>query len=110
MEWWLLSVLCLTGLILLFLEVFIPSGGVLAIAAVLCIGYSIWELWIQDYQFLAVICVAFTVLYTVILFKLWVKKFGLKSKNSVSVPVSMAQILSEMTFVHREHWWANEGW
>ncbi|MBT6967601.1 MAG: hypothetical protein HOA02_02290 [Planctomycetes bacterium] len=79
MEWWLLSVLCLTGLILLFLEVFIPSGGVLAIAAVLCIGYSIWELWIQDYQLLAVICVAFTVLYTVILFKLWVKKFGLKT-------------------------------
>ncbi|MDE0959694.1 MAG: hypothetical protein OSB09_02845 [Planctomycetota bacterium] len=79
MEWWLLSVLCLTGLILLFLEVFIPSGGVLAIAAVLCIGYSIWELWIQDLQLLAVICAAFTISYTVILFKLWIKKFSLKA-------------------------------
>ncbi len=77
MEWWLLSVLCIAGLTLLFLEVFIPSGGILAIAAVLCIGYSIWELWLQGYQWLAVICAGFTVLYTVALFKFWVKRIGL---------------------------------
>ena len=34
MEWWLLSMLCLLGLVLLFLEVFIPSGGILAIAGI----------------------------------------------------------------------------
>ncbi len=77
MEWWLLSVLCIAGLTLLFLEVFIPSGGILAIAAVLCIGYSIWELWLQGEIVLALICAAFTALYTVALFKFWVKKIGL---------------------------------
>jgi membrane-bound serine protease (ClpP class) len=77
MEWWLLSVLCIAGLTLLFLEVFIPSGGILAIAAVLCIGYSIWELWLQGEIVLALICAGFTVLYTVALFKFWVKRISL---------------------------------
>ncbi len=97
MEWWLLSVLCLSGLILLFLEVFIPSGGILAIAAILCIGYSIWELWLQDQHLLAIICCTFTIFYTVALFKFWVRKIGLHTTldegDSLGDDVQMAREL-----------------
>lgn len=79
MEWWLLSMLCLTGLVLLFLEVFIPSGGILAIAAILCIGYSIWELILQDQKVIALLCATFTVIYIVVLVKFWLGKIGLKT-------------------------------
>ncbi|MGE4618362.1 MAG: NfeD family protein [Planctomycetota bacterium] len=77
MEWWLLSMLCLLGLVLLFLEVFIPSGGILAIAAVLCIGYSIWELWIQGEIALSILCAVLTAAYIVGLFKFWIKRIGM---------------------------------
>jgi membrane-bound serine protease (ClpP class) len=77
MEWWLLSMLCLLGLVLLFLEVFIPSGGILAIAAVLCIGYSIWELWIQGEIALSILCAVLTTAYIVGLFKFWIKRIGM---------------------------------
>ncbi len=79
MEWWLLSMLCLLGLVLLFLEVFIPSGGILAIAAILCIGYSIWDLVLHDETAIAILCAAFTLVYIVLLFKFWVKRVGLKT-------------------------------
>ena len=79
MEWWLLSMLCLLGLVLLFLEVFIPSGGILAIAAILCIGYSIWDLTLRGETVLALLCAGFTVVYVVLLFKFWVKRVGHKT-------------------------------
>ena len=70
MEWWLLSILCLTGLILIFLEVFIPSGGVLAIAALLCIAYSIWELHLQGETTLAIVCAVLTAAWMLSMTKL----------------------------------------
>lgn len=79
MEWWLLSMLCLAGLVLIFLEVFIPSGGVLAIAALLCIGYSIWELYLQGETAIAVTCAVFTVGWIVLLFRFWLNRVGLKT-------------------------------
>ena len=82
MEWWLLSMLCITGLILIFLEVFIPSGGVLAIAALLCICYSIWELYLQGNTILAIVCAVFTIAWIVFMFRFWLNKVGLKTDLS----------------------------
>ena len=79
MEWWLLSILCLTGLILIFLEVFIPSGGVLAIAALLCISYSIWELHLQGETTLAIVCAVLTAAWIARLFRFWLNRVGLKA-------------------------------
>ncbi len=84
MEWWLLSMLCLAGLILIFLEVFIPSGGVLAIAALLCIAYSVWELYLQGYTLLAVSCSVLTVSWIVFLFRFWLRRVGLRTDLSES--------------------------
>ena len=79
MEWWLISILCLTGLFLIFLEVFIPSGGVLAIAALLCIAYSIWELHLQGETTLAIVCAVLTAAWIALLFRFWLNRVGLKA-------------------------------
>ena len=84
MEWWLLSMLCLAGLILIFLEVFIPSGGLLAIAALLCIAYSVWELHLQGHSYIALACAVMTAFWIVFLFRFWLRRVGLKTDLAAS--------------------------
>ncbi|HIN81250.1 MAG TPA: hypothetical protein EYN00_09265, partial [Planctomycetes bacterium] len=76
LEWWLLSMLYLGGFLLFFLELFIPSGGILAVAAVLCTGYAIFELFDMGQQPLAWICILMTLLYVVGLFRFWLRRIG----------------------------------
>lgn len=87
MEWWLLSMLCIAGLILIFLEVFIPSGGVLAIAALLCIGYSVWELYLQGHTVIATVCAIFTIFWIIFMFRFWLNKVGLKTNLEDSISI-----------------------
>ncbi len=95
MEWWLLSMLCLGGLVMIFLEVFIPSGGLLAISALLCIGYSIWELYLQGYTMVAALCAVLTIAWCVFLFKFWLRKVGLNTdlaeSDSIGDDVKMSK-------------------
>jgi len=46
LEPWLVDVLVyISGLVLILLELFIPSGGVLGIAAVICVVYSLYSMF-----------------------------------------------------------------
>jgi membrane-bound serine protease (ClpP class) len=55
------------GLACFMAEVFIPSGGVLGIAGVLCVGYPIWMLFANDNPVLGSGCVGLTLAYGVFL-------------------------------------------
>jgi membrane-bound serine protease (ClpP class) len=64
----------LAALLLLFLEVFIPSGGVLGIAAIICLVYSVHALFTHGYPWTAWAAIAFTIVYIVALVRFWLKR------------------------------------
>ena len=78
MELWLLTMLYLGGFLLFFLEIFIPSGGILAVAAILCTGYAILELFNLGHTTSAWICLGMTLIYIVGLFRFWLRKISHK--------------------------------
>ena len=61
------------GLGLFFLELFVPSGGVLGIGATLCIVYSLWELN-QISPWITWICVVFTAVYLFVLVRWGIRR------------------------------------
>jgi len=69
--------LYLIGVVLLFIEIFIPSGGSLAIAALLCIGYSVYSLFERGQPVPAWTLIALTLSYCVLLVRYWLKKMRL---------------------------------
>lgn len=60
----------LGGLVLLFLELFVPSGGILGLAGSLCVMYGIWEL-VQWNLLAGLFVIGLTVVYAVVVFKFW---------------------------------------
>lgn len=68
MDWFYLVLIYLLGLALAFLEIFIPSGGLIGIASALCLTFSLWKLFGES-VLLGSICVVLTVLYVFFLVK-----------------------------------------
>ena len=103
MELWLLTMLYLGGFLLFFLELFIPSGGILAVSAILCTGYAILELFNLGHTTSAWICLGMTLIYVVGLFRFWLRKISHQGDLGDSVAsgddVKAAASLSETTGV-----------
>ena len=72
------------GLSLLFLELFIPSGGILGITGTLCALYGIWEIFTLN-VFLGAAVLILTILYIVVLIKFWAKRVTLTQDLSGAV-------------------------
>ena len=86
MEPWLLELgLYLLGLLLIFLELFIPSGGVLGIGSLICIIYSIYSMFQKDYTAVAWSAIVVTVLYVIVVVRFWVKRMTLAENLATSV-------------------------
>ena len=66
--------LYLLGLCLCFVELFIPSGGIIGIAAALCLAYAIWEMFAQN-AWVASLAIAFTLIYVVVLVRWGFRRF-----------------------------------
>ena len=66
------TLLYLLGLALVVVELFIPSGGIISIAALLCLGYSIYQIF-QLSSLLGFLVVLLTSGYVV-----WVVRWGLR--------------------------------
>ena len=66
--------LYLLGLGLCFVELFIPSGGIIGIAAALCLGYAIWEMFSVN-PWVASLAIAFTLVYVVVLVRWGFRRF-----------------------------------
>lgn len=64
----------LAGLILIFLELFIPSGGVLGIAAIICIVYSLHSLFSRGQPVAAWSAIVLTIFYIVFAVRFWLKR------------------------------------
>lgn len=75
----------LAGLILIFLELFIPSGGVLGIAAIICIIYSLQSLFSRGQPVAAWSAIALTVVYIVFVVRFWLKRVRHSASLSGSV-------------------------
>ena len=76
----------LAGLILIFLELFIPSGGVLGIAAIICIVYSLHSLFSRGQPVAAWSAIALTAAYVVFVVRFWLKRV----RHSESLTGSLA--------------------
>jgi len=63
----------LLGLALIFLELFVPSGGILGIVGTLCSLYGIWQTFAYHFL-LGIATIGATLLYAVIVFRLWKKR------------------------------------
>lgn len=77
--WFWYILLYLIGLGLFFLELFVPSGGIIALAAVMTVGYSIYSLWTSGYSTVGVITTVLTFLYLIWLIRWGIRKFSLAS-------------------------------
>jgi membrane-bound serine protease (ClpP class) len=76
----------LAGLILIFLELFIPSGGVLGIAAIICIVYSLQSLFARGQPAAAWSAIGLTLVYVVFVVRFWLKRI----RHSASLTGSLA--------------------
>ncbi|MEM7168483.1 MAG: NfeD family protein [Planctomycetota bacterium] len=78
---WVLFVLFLyaVALGLILLEIFLPSGGILGIVAMVIAGYCLYELYNHDQLWLAVIMVIFTLGYIVWAFRWGIRRMALHS-------------------------------
>lgn len=75
MDPWLVDVLVyMAGLALILLEMFIPSGGVLGISAVICIGYSLYSLFDRGQSEAAYSAMGVTGVYLVVVTRFWLKR------------------------------------
>ena len=68
----------LVGLTLLFLELFIPSGGVLGIIGSLCSLYGVWVIMSWN-SIVGVVIIVVTAVYVIILLKFWAKRVTMSS-------------------------------
>jgi len=75
--WQVELLLYLIGVLLLFIEIFIPSGGSLAIAAILCIAYSVYSLFERGQPIPAWTLLALTLGYCGLLVRFWLKRMRL---------------------------------
>jgi membrane-bound serine protease (ClpP class) len=83
---WLVEVFFyVAGLALIFLELFIPSGGVLAIAAIICLVYSLNSLFARGYPGAAWGAIGLTVVYLVVVLRFWLKRMRLTESLRDSV-------------------------
>lgn len=94
------------GLAFLFLEVFIPSGGILGILAIVSCGFGIYGFVNQGHPYLAVSTVA-----AIILFGFYAIRYGLRrtslatsmsSEDYTSVDAEIADLLGKTGTAHSE--------
>ena len=83
-DWPYTLLIYILGLGLIVLEVFIPSGGLIGIGAVLCLGYSLWQLWVQ-FPWIALVCVVLTAGYVIILVRWGFQRFRMDTNLSDGV-------------------------
>ena len=84
-DWLFILIMYILGLGLCVLEIFIPSGGVIGIAAVLCIVYALWHLVVAGYAGVAIICVIFTLAYVALVLRWGLRRFRMDTSLSDSV-------------------------
>lgn len=72
-SWFGYVLLYLVGLALFFLELFLPSGGLIALTALLFVGYAIYNLFVLEHTAVATGTVVFSLLYLV-----WLVRWGLR--------------------------------
>ncbi len=105
----------LLGLALLFLELFIPSGGILGVSGTVCTIYGIWQLiswngWVGG----VVICLTCLYIYGII--KFWARRVtmtkdlsGADSTSEESAPVDLLGCEGVTTTVLRPAGYADIG-
>ncbi len=86
MDPWLLEItFYVAGLVLIFLELFIPSGGVLGIAAVICLVYSLHSLFDRGYRGVGSAAIGLTVVYLFFVIRFWMKRMRLMTNLGSTV-------------------------
>lgn len=76
--WFPWVLLYLLGLALFFLELFLPSGGIIALAALLSVGYAIYNLFQLEHTAVASGTVLLTFLYLI-----WLVRWGLRRLSHI---------------------------
>ncbi|MCI0650972.1 MAG: hypothetical protein L0Z55_03725 [Planctomycetes bacterium] len=77
-DFWVLILVYVIGLVLYFVELFLPSGGTLAAAATLTVAFALWRLF-PEHPYIASSCILVTIAYLVILIY-----WGVRRLNSVT--------------------------
>lgn len=72
-------------MLLFFVEIFVPSGGALLVGGLVCFVYSLYLFFSNGYILEGSTAVLFTVGYSVILVRFWVKKVKLTETLASSV-------------------------
>jgi membrane-bound serine protease (ClpP class) len=89
----------LLGLGLLFLELFIPSGGLIGIGGVLCTVYGIWQVFDKVGAWAGAIVIVVTIAYLYFIVKFWGKLIkstaDLSGSDSTSPEASPADIVGK---------------
>ncbi|MGA1203341.1 MAG: NfeD family protein [Planctomycetota bacterium] len=75
--WFREVLLVLFSMVLLFVELFVPSGGALMLAAVLCYGYAVYTVFADGETTVGWVLVLSMVVYSLVLFRFWISKVRL---------------------------------
>ena len=62
---WLLCLLCAGGLALFFVEVFVPSAGMIGLAGLTCVVFAIWKLFELDHHVIGSLAIVTSIVYTI---------------------------------------------
>ncbi len=83
------------GIACLFLELFIPSLGILGIVGGLSTVFGIYSLFAQGHTVLAVASIAVTVTVVLLSIRYWLRKVSLKTALTVDEPMRGQTAISE---------------
>lgn len=84
-EWFREVLLVLGAMVLIVIELFVPSGGALAVGAVLCFGYAVFTLFADGQETVAWVLIVSMLVYSVLIFRFWIAKVRLPDTLATSV-------------------------
>ena len=88
----------LLGLGLLFLELFIPSGGILGIVGTLCASFGIFMVF-KEWPVVGVIITVVTIAYVVVIIRFWARRIkmtgSLAGSDSTAPEAVSAEVVGE---------------
>ncbi len=90
------AIFLFAGLVLIFLEVFVPSGGVLGFTALACIIFGIYGLFRQDHYIIGVLVIPMYLGAFYGLFKFMVRRLSFKSALAPDTSTSVDHRIIEL--------------
>ncbi|MBI4585768.1 MAG: hypothetical protein HY717_17290 [Planctomycetes bacterium] len=79
----------LLGFLCLFLEIFIPSGGILGLLSMACTGFAVFGFFYQGKSFIAMVSLAGFLVYTIAILYLVLRRVTFKAALSPQTSTSV---------------------